>query len=111
MCVSKVRKGDIETDWFEIGEGVRQGDGLSPLLFIIFMDNCIRDTNPQSNQQVLAYADDVVVLVDSIRELQEVASTWISTMNSKGMSTNTAKGKTEFMYLSCRKVEFDAYME
>ena len=24
--VSEVRKGDIETDWFEIGEGVRQGD-------------------------------------------------------------------------------------
>ena len=109
--VSKVRKGDIETDWFEIGEGVRQGDGLSPLLFIIFMDKCIRDTNPQPNQQVLAYADDVVVLVDSIRELQEVASTWISTMNSKGMSINTAKGKTEFMYISRRKVEFDVYME
>ena len=53
--VSEVRKGDIETDWFEIGESVSQGDGLSPLLFIIFLDKCIRDTNPQPNQQVHGY--------------------------------------------------------
>ena len=32
-------------------------------------------------------------------------------MNSKGMSINAAKGKTEFMYISRRKVEFDLYME
>ena len=53
----------------------------------------------------------MVVLVNSIRELQEVASTWISTMSSKGMRINTAKGKTEFMYISRRKVEFDVYLE
>ena len=71
--------------------------GLSPLLFIIFMDKCIRDTNPHPSQEVLAYADDVVVLVDSIREMQELASTWISAISSKQMSINTAKRKTEFM--------------
>ena len=36
--MSKVRKGDFETDWFNIETEVRQGDGLSPLLFVIFMD-------------------------------------------------------------------------
>ena len=109
--VSKVRKGDVETDWFNIETGVRQGDGLSPLLFVIFMDKCIRDTNPQPSHQVLAYADDVAVMVDSIQELQDVASTWVSTMRSNGMSINTAKGKTEFMHISRRREEFEVYME
>ena len=72
--VIKVRKGDAETDWFDIKAGVRQGDGLSPLLFTIFMEKCIRETNPQPNQQVLAYADDVAVMMDSVQELQDVAS-------------------------------------
>ena len=70
--VSKVRKEDVETDWFNIEAGVRQGDGLSPLLFIIFMDKCIRETNPQPDQQVLAYADDVAVIVDTIPELPPI---------------------------------------
>ena len=67
--VSKVRKGDVETDWLDIETGVRQGDGLSPLLFIIFMDKCIRDTNPQPSHQVLTYADTVAVTTGSIQEL------------------------------------------
>ena len=78
---------------------------MSSRLFIIFLDKCIRDTNPPPNQQVLAYADNVVVLVDSIRELQEVGSTWMSTMSSKGMIIDTAKRKTEFMYKSRRKMK------
>ena len=40
---SKVRTQGIESDWIEIQSGVRHGDVLSPLLFIIFMDNCLTD--------------------------------------------------------------------
>ena len=109
--VSKVRKGNVETEWFSIDAGVRQGDGLSPLLFIIFMDKCIRETIPGQNQEVLAYADDVAVMTDSIQDLQEIASTWKSTMKNNGMSINTAKGKTEFMHISRNREEFDLYMD
>ena len=80
-------------------------------MFIIFMDKCIRETSPGQNQEVLAYADDVVVMTDNIQELQEVASAWVSTMKSNGMSINTARGKTEFMRISRRQEEFDVYME
>ena len=100
----------METDWIDIKAGVRQGDGLSPLLFIIFMDKCIRETNPQPNQQVLAYADDVAVMMDTVQELQDVASSWLTTMTNNGMSINTAKDNTEFMYISRRREEFDVYM-
>ena len=88
-----------------------EGDGLSPLLFVIFMDKCIRDTNTKPSHQVLANADDVAVMVGSIQELQEVASAWVSTMTSNGMKINTANGKTEFMHISRRRDDSDVYME
>ena len=34
-----------------------------------------------------------------------------SKTNNKGTSINTAKGKTNYMYISSRKIEFDVYME
>ena len=75
------------------------------------MDKCIRDTNPQPDHQILAYADDVAVIVDRMDELQDVASVWVSTMNTNGMSINTAKEKTKFMHINCTKEEFDVGME
>ena len=64
-----------EIDWFTIEAGVRQGDRLSPLLFIILVGKCIRETNPQPNQQVLAYAHNASVMMDTIQELHDVATT------------------------------------
>ena len=43
QCVSRVRTQKVESAEFSIESGVRQGDALSPLLFIIFMDKCIID--------------------------------------------------------------------
>ena len=45
QCASKVRTQKVEIAEFSIESGVRQGDVLSPLLLIIFMDKCIRDSD------------------------------------------------------------------
>ena len=57
------------------------------------MDKSIRETSPGENHEELAYADDAAVMVDNLQELQDVASTWKSTMTINGMRINTAKGK------------------
>ena len=64
---------------------------ISPLLFIMLKEKCIRDTNPQPNQQVLACANDVAVMADTIQQLQDVANSWLSRMDEKGMTINRAK--------------------
>lgn len=109
-CISKVRKGQVETDWFHIETGVRQGDVLSPLLFIVLMDKCIRDTHPQGNQEVFAYADDMAVIVDTIGELQDAANKWLFSTKRNGMKINTARGKTEFMPVSRGGQDYDVYI-
>ena len=48
--------------------------------------------------------------MDTIQELQDVASTWFSTMRNNGMRINTAKGKTEFMHISRRRAGFGVCM-
>ena len=66
QCVSKVRTQKVERAEFSIESEVRQGDVLSPLLFIIFMDKCLRDVRIGENgEETLLCADDVVVMANS----------------------------------------------
>ena len=64
-----------------------------------------------SSQEVLVYADNVAVVLDTDQELQNVASTWASSIKNNGMKINTAKGKTEFMHIGRTKRELDICMD
>jgi ribonuclease HI len=81
--VSNINKGgsaDIITDYgttesFPIEAGVRQGDSISPILFIIFMNPLLESLNEAAAQSgsgnaVTAYCDDVVLTADS-KQLME----------------------------------------
>ena len=58
QCSSKVKTQGIDSDHFHIGFGVRQGDVFSPLLFIIYMDKCVRDIGVgYFGEETLIYAD------------------------------------------------------
>ena len=65
-------------DKFPIGNGLKQGDALSPLLFNFALEYAIRRVQVNQNglklsgtHQLLAYTDDVNILGGSIHTLEE----------------------------------------
>jgi hypothetical protein len=91
---------------FQIDAGVKQGDSLSPLLFVAFMDEvtkiCKRRTDKTKvgnwrmqpvYTQALVYADDIVLIANTAAKLQQAVTEWTETLKEKGMSVNTAKTK------------------
>ena len=89
--------GDL-TDWFTIETGVRQGDNMAPTLFAIFINDLTADINSlhcgvklgeNTDVSILLYADDIVLIADSERNLQqqlsklhEWSSKWLLKVNS-----------------------------
>ena len=52
ICRSEatVRSGHGTTDWFQIGEGVRQGCIWSPCLFNLYAEYILRNAGPEEEQ-------------------------------------------------------------
>ncbi|TWW76600.1 hypothetical protein D4764_13G0012620 [Takifugu flavidus] len=76
---SLVRKGGCKSDSFPVRVGLRQGCTLSPVLFITFMDRISRCSRGVEGVEFggrkissLLFADDVVLLAPSNRDLQQM---------------------------------------
>ena len=76
-CQSLVRIASNKLDLFPVRVGLHQGCPLSPILFIIFMDRISRHSQGVEGVRFgdlriesLLFADDVVLLASSRRDLQ-----------------------------------------
>jgi len=77
---SCVLVGDDLTDWFQIALGLRQGDPLSPILYIVFLDGLIKVLKEaKEGVQIggekinnLGFADDLVLVASSKAEMQRL---------------------------------------
>ena len=72
---SCVRVNDVDSDWFPINLGVKQGCVLSPTLFDMFINDLMQDIQALNigidlGDYNLLYADDVVVLGETEGDLQ-----------------------------------------
>jgi len=72
--------------------GLKQGDALSPLFFNFALEYAIRRVQVQQDglklngtHQLLAYADDVNILVGSIHTLKENAGTLVAATREIGL--------------------------
>ena len=96
-----VRTGHGTTDWFQTGEGVRQGHILSPCLFILYAEYIMRNVRlDQSQAEIkiagrninsLKFADDTILMAESedklksllMRVKEESEKSWLKTQHSK----------------------------
>ena len=93
----KVKVNNDMTEQFEITSGVKQGDPLSVLLFVIVMDVIISKLEARGNtstrlKQISAYADDVIitgrtkqVMIDMFTKLKNEASKFGLLINENKM--------------------------
>ena len=91
---SHVRVGEGYSEEFEVKVGVHQGSVLSPLLFIIVLEALSREFRSGVPWEDL-YADDLVIIAESLEKCVRGLLTWKEAMEKKGLRVNA--GKTKIM--------------
>ena len=87
-----VKLQDCESSEFEVKVGVHQGSVLSPLLFIIVLEELAKSFREGLPWELL-YADDLVLLAESEERLLEKIKCWKHGMEAKGLRVNMVKTK------------------
>ena len=89
---SSVRINGQFSSCFDVQVGVHQGSVLSPLLFIIVMEALSRHFQTGCPWELL-YADDLVIIAETLSELLEKFQTWKANLECKGLRVNVGKTK------------------
>ena len=89
---TKVKVGKGMSEAFSVKVGVHQGSVLSPFLFAIVMDVVCGDVMEGLLFEIL-YADDLVLMAESMEELQLKFDRWRGVIEKKGMKVNMGKTK------------------
>ena len=102
-----VRTGRGTTDWFQIGERVRQGCVLSPCLFNLYAEYIMRNARLDESQagikiarrnvNNLRYADDTTLMTESEEELKSFLMKVKEENEKAGLKFNIQK--TKIMHL------------
>ena len=81
-----------KSEEFDILVGVHQGSVLSPLLFIIVMDELSKDIRKGVPWELM-FADDLALTEESELEVMRAFEKWRAAMESKGLKVNMEKTK------------------
>ena len=100
---AKVRTEQGETDWFQIGKGVRQGYILSPCLFNLYAEYIMWNAKLDEAQAVikiagrninnLRYVDDTTIMAESKEELKSLLMKVKEESDKVGLKLNVQKTK------------------
>jgi len=89
---SKVRVNGSYSTPFEVKVGVHYGSVFSPLLFIIVLEALSMEFSKSTPWELL-YADDLVIIAESLDELVQKIELWKNGMEAKGLRVNMPKTK------------------
>ena len=90
---TKVRVGSEISDEFGVRVGVHQGSVVSPLIFAIVID--VTEHAREGLLNEILYADDQVLMSESLEDLRERFQRWRRALEGKGLKVNV--GKTKMM--------------
>jgi len=84
--------GEEQTEWFDLSTGVRQGCVMSSILFSLFINGLAREINKKGKGvdiggrrvRLLMYADDIVLLAESAKDLQKMLDVVIAYSGGSG---------------------------
>ena len=85
---------DQSSEEFWVRVGVHQGSAPSPLIFAIVIDVVTEHAREGLLNEIL-YADDLVLMKESLDDLKERLQRWRSALEDKGLKVNV--GKTKMM--------------
>ena len=103
-----VRVGRVESDWFGVKVGLRQGCVMSPWLFNLYADGVVREVKARvqgkgvtlvsANEEVyevcqLLFADDTVLVADSREKLQSLVNAFGVVCERRKLNVNVSKSK------------------
>ena len=102
-----------EEKWFDVSSGVRQGSVISPLLFILLMDQVVKVVEQRSgdrgNYATFIYADDVGLVEEDLQQFSNMINLWNNVLKEHGLKINL--GKTELMLAGREQEEIDIQIE
>ena len=90
-CSSTVRWLSTYSSFFEVHYGVRQGSVLSPFLFAVYVDDIVSKRRIDYYSAIVLYADDILLIAQSVSELQKMLECCETELSWLDMSINTAK--------------------
>ena len=91
VAKTRVRVGSAYSQEFEVIVGVHQGSVLSPLLFAIVVD--VVTKNARGAVSELLYADDHVLMGETMEDLKERFLNWKDALESKILRSTPKKQK------------------
>lgn len=114
----RVQMNGESSDTFFMTKGIKQGDSLSPLLFITVMDKILLNTRTKTQHlqsQIghyqlrpikvdnLMYADDIILIADTHKKMKGLVKIWSEEIENMGMEVNT--NKTKMMIINNKESE------
>ena len=99
---TRIRVGSQLSEEFGVKVGVYQGSVLSPLVFAIVVDVVTESVRAGLMSEIL-YADDLVLMSETMEGLREKFQKWKEAFESKGDKSKSQKDKSDGEWVRRRK--------